>query len=656
MTLFTIILLLLLCAVAAASAYRIVRLHLSARVRALFLLLRLAMLAAIAVAFIEPAIVLERLPRPQRDIPVLIDGSKSMRLFSPDSSVLPLQSALARWNDAPGSGKRSFHFFLFGDSLRKAAPRSTFSWSDRRSFFPETWDAPAIRDAGSMILITDGNWSNASMPKAAFSEKNVWYLPLDSFHESPWLQLDIDSFPDESIADSSLIVRAAVQGVVSKQGRVTVTVREKNRTLGSATVSAQGYFKGEARIPIPGQPPGRHLCRFDASAVTDSLMVSSYRLHYAIPGHYTWAMQRSTPSLDRRFIRTALGRRKDFIENEAPLSKPSDLLVVFEDDTAAIKMASMVKPQGAVLYIGCLPCPSVQTAVTGPITFHRSPAGMAQNPFDNMDVAALPPPSHMPYCKKDILRPRDVFVTAMVRKPGSGAIDTIDCIYTGRTNGMRYIVCAVADVWRWDFLPLAIAPDEERIFSFSDRLLTLAGQVLSSGLSDGLLLYPAKALTASDSLRFRIVFPAAVPLPSSVRLACAFSGERKVRYDTSFVMTVTGSVHQSVTFSPLEPGIWRLEVDAMAGKGRYRFSDSVAVNEDRSEYMVKGQNTPLLEEIAQPLNVKDSGWQERLFSRGDAATQPVKETFHISRGWPLLALIFLLLSLEWILRRSFRLD
>jgi hypothetical protein len=657
MTLFTIILLLLLCAIAAVSAYRIVRLPLSVRIRALFLLLRLALLAAIAAAFIEPAIVLERLSRPQRDIPVLIDGSKSMRLFSPDSTAVPLLSAFTRWNAASGGGKRTFHFFLFGDSLRKADPRSSFSWSDRRSLFPETWNAPEIRDAGSMVLITDGNWSNASKPDAAFTEKNVWYLPLNSFHESPWLQLDIDSVPDKSIADSPLVVRAVVQGVVSRQGGVTVTVREKNRTLGSATaVASQGYFKHEARINLPGQPPGRHLCRFDVSAVTDSLMVRSYRLHYAVPGQYSWTMPRSTPSLDRRFIRTALGRRSDFIENESPLSKPSDLLIVFNGDSAARKMASMVKPQGAVLYIGCLPCPSLQTAVAGPITFFRPPAGTAQNPFDNLDVAALPPLSQIPYCKKDVPRPRDVFITARVRKTGSGATDTIDCIYTGRTNGMRYIVCAVTDLWRWDFLPLAVAPDEERIFSISDRLLTLAGQVLSSGLSDGLLLYPAGCLAASDSLRFHIAFPAAIPIPTSVRLTCAFSGDRNQRYDTSFVITVTGSVHQSVSIRPLEPGVWRLEAEAMAGKSRYRYSDSVAVNEDRSEYMIKGQNVTLLDEIAQPLNVEDSALPERLFSRSDAAAQPVKETFHISRGWPLLVLIFLLFGAEWILRRMFRLD
>jgi hypothetical protein len=657
MTLFTITVLLLLCAVAAVSAYRIARLPLSVRMRALLLLFRLALLAALAVAFIEPAIVLERLPRPQREIPVLIDGSKSMRLFSPDSTVLPVLLRFAQWNDAPGSDKQKFRFFLFGDSLRKANPRSSYSWSDRRSIFPETGDAPEIRDAGSMIIVTDGNWSNTSKPTTAFSGKNVWYLPLDSFHESPWLQLDLDSFPDESIADSPLVVHAMVQGVVSRPGMVMISVREKNRTLGSLSVSVpQGYFNREARIAIQDLKPGRHLCRVDASTAADSLMVSSHRLHYTVPGHYTWAMQHSTPGLDRRFIRTAFDRRSDFIENESPFSRPSDLLIVFKGDSAVQKMTSMVKPQGAVLYIGCLPFPSARTAVAGPVTFHRPYSDLAQNPFEGLDAGSLPPLSPILLGIKNIPGPRDIFLTARLTKTGSGATDTIELIYTGRTNGTRYIVCAVADLWRWDFLPLAIAPDEERIFAVSSRLITLAGKILANGLSDGLLLYPASALTALDSLRFRIAFPAAVPLHSSVRLACAFSGENNQRYDTSFVMTVTGSVHQSVCIRPLKPGIWRMEVEALAGKSRYRFADSVAVNEDRSEYMVKGQNRPLLDEIAQPLTLEDDTLPERFFSRNDAAIQPVKETFHISRGWPLLVLIFLFFSAEWILRRVIRLD
>jgi hypothetical protein len=656
MTIFTIALLILLCAIAVLSAYRIVRLPLPVRNRVSLLITRIALLAVIAVAFIEPVIMLERLPSPQREIPVLIDGSMSMRLFSPDSTVLPLLSNLVNWNDTAKGDTRTFRFFMFGDSLRKADPRHAFSWSDRKSFFPETGDTAEIRDARSLVIVTDGNWSNASKPDAVFAGKNVWYLTLNSFHESPWLQLDLDSLPDESIADSSLRVRVVVQGVVSKQCTVTVTALENNRALGRVTVSApQGYFKHEARMLIPGMKPGRHLFRFDASAPADSLTVNLYRIHQTIPSHYTWAMLRTPPNLDRRFIRTALGRRSEFVENESPFSKPSDLLVVFGGDTVGQKIASLIKPRGAILYIGCLPFPSVSTKITGSIIYHI-PAAAAKNPFDDLDVASLPPLSYILDSKKTVPRPRDIFLSGLLGKKGSGIPDTVNLIYTGRKDGARHIVCAVTDLWRWDFLPLAVSPDEERIFTVSDRLITLAREVLSSGLSDGLLLYPASRLMTADSLRFRIAFPASVPVPAPARLSCTFTGENLRQYDTSFTMTITGSVHQGVTIKPLDPGIWRLETVAVAGKERYRFSDSVAIDDDRSEYMVKGQNIPLLNEIAQPLNVDDSSLQKVVFTNDDAAIQPIKKTFHISRSWPLLLVLFLLFGIEWILRRSFRLD
>jgi hypothetical protein len=73
MTIFTIALLILLCAIAVLSAYRIVRLPLPVRNRVSLLITRIALLAVIAVAFIEPVIMLERLPSPQRETPVLID-------------------------------------------------------------------------------------------------------------------------------------------------------------------------------------------------------------------------------------------------------------------------------------------------------------------------------------------------------------------------------------------------------------------------------------------------------------------------------------------------------------------------------------------------------------------------------------------------------
>src|SRR5512136_1751335 len=102
----TIIFLLLFGAIAILSVYRIIRLPRSLKARATLITLRVALLAALAIAFIEPAIVIERLPKPRSDIPVLIDGSKSMRLFASDSTSRSALSAFERWNAFQGRGKR----------------------------------------------------------------------------------------------------------------------------------------------------------------------------------------------------------------------------------------------------------------------------------------------------------------------------------------------------------------------------------------------------------------------------------------------------------------------------------------------------------------------------------------------------------------------
>jgi hypothetical protein len=658
MSLLTITLLFLFGAIAALSVHRIIRLPRSFKVRATLITLRVALLAALAIAFIEPAIVLERLPKSRSDIPVLIDGSKSMRLFASDSTLRSSLSAFERWNAFQENGKRFFRFYLFGDSLRKTDPKSVFTWSDQKSFFPETTTDPHIRDAPAIILCTDGNWSNTTNPGRHIAEKNVYYLPFSSFHESPWLHLDGEALPSALLTDSTIVVHGTIQGVLSNAGTITVTVSEKNRILGSVTVAARrGYFRQAVQWPLSFHVPGRHMLRFDASANHDSLSFTTYRLHQVLPRYYTWSMAQSPPTLDRRFLRMAIERRAELKENASPRAATSDLLVIFRWDSTSRKMLPMVKPRGVLLFIGCLPFPNTPLRITGPLDYYRPPAALPRNPFDGLDLNAMPPPALMLFCKRSLSRPSEIFLFAHPKNKGTGMPDTLDVLFTGRFNGIPYIACSAAELWQWNFLPLAIAPDEERNFTFFNGLLTLAVETLGNALSGDLLLYPVSPLSAADSLRLRIAFPSDISLPSTVRFSCDFSERGKNVYDTSFTMTATGSRHQDLAFKPLKQGVYHLNATASSEHSHYRFSDSLTINEDRSEYMIKGQNTPLLDELAVPLlSTSDSVLRDRFFTPEAATLHSVKETFPINRGWALLILIFLFMGSEWLLRRLLRLE
>ncbi|MBN2189509.1 MAG: hypothetical protein JW699_08640, partial [Chitinispirillaceae bacterium] len=91
---------------------------------------------------------------------------------------------------------------------------------------------------------------------------------------------------------------------------------------------------------------------------------------------------------------------------------------------------------------------------------------------------------------------------------------------------------------------------------------------------------------------------------------------------------------------------------APSGAGiRCSFPDSISVGRDLSEFQVHSQNTALLRSFAHPLDDFSEPSLRSIF-KSDAGTRlPERETLHLNRSWPLLLLILLIFSAEWILRR-----
>jgi hypothetical protein len=120
-------------------------------------------------------------------------------------------------------------------------------------------------------------------------------------------------------------------------------------------------------------------------------------------------------------------------------------------------------------------------------------------------------------------------------------------------------------------------------------------------------------------------------------------------------MSFTGSPRQLVRLKTLPAGHYRFKVSAAfspsAANVRCPFPDSVSVDQDRSEYMARGQNTALLHTFAQPLDDFSEPSLRSVFNSSAGTKLPVKETIHFNRSWPLLVLILLIFSAEWILRR-----
>jgi len=328
--------------------------------------------------------------------------------------------------------------------------------------------------------------------------------------------------------------------------------------------------------------------------------------------------------------------------------------VLFDWDEKSRQLWNSLKPGGLALFIGALPCSSTFKSTAGLRLQKPLRETVSGNPFDNFDVSKLPPLSSASVCKAFRVLPQNVYITASMAVPSS---DTVNILFSGRMGNRNFIACTATDIWQWDFLPLAVDPDEERVYAFSEKLIAFAREMLVNALSEELYLYPAFPPVESDSLGFTVVFPVDVPVPADIRVSCTFTSTKAKEYDTTFIMKSTGAPRQSVRFKPLVGGAWRLEASASADNRTYRFTDSVTVGEDRSEYLATSQNTALLQEIAQPItDLSQKSISTLFFANNPENNQPTKKTIHLNRTWWLLLLIFAIFGAEWLLRRGLRLD
>ena len=661
MTIISATLLLLLCIVAAISAIHVIRVPLSWKPKMLLLILRFFLLALVAISFIEPVLVFEQLPARRGSVPVLIDASKSMRMFLGDSIVTRSLAQLEAWNAANAGKKQKFVFYAFGDSLipLKNSPR-TLRWSHKHSFLPESIKDHIVRRSNAMLLISDGNWSNASLPLANFSDKNVFYLPLKCIEKRPYLQMALSGFPAFSTIDSPLVSSVAVEGVSScNNNEIAITLLENNKKLQEITIPAQqGFYKNNVRIILKNATPGRHLYRFEAHSEHDSLNTCCYVLHSKLPKQFYYTLYNDRPTLDRRFIQLALERQHDFMGSSAGKEHDPDLLILFDWDHKAQRLFNSLKPGGTALCIGALPCTTSSVFGAARSRLLRPPKEtVSDDPFEDFDITKLPPFSTIAYCKLLRVPPRNVFLKAVVQAPNLAAPDTLNLFFTGRIGNRNYVACAAKDIWRCDFMPLAIEPDENHAFAFSERLIAFSKAMLVNSLSDELFLYPSAALLESDSLGFHIALPVGLPVPADVRVRCKFASAQRGIFDTAFVIKYNGISQQTVRFKPLPFGAYTIEASAEASDRRYHFEDSVFVDEDRSEYMVNGQNSALLQEIAQPIaDLSPASLKTLFFNTSSENNQPVKRTVPLNRSWPLLLLIFGIFATEWVLRRVLKLD
>ncbi len=607
-------------------------------------LLRCAAATIVLLLFFQPTWRFSRLATTDQTVALLIDVSASMRLFSADS----VSRAVVAQLDSAGVKTR---IYAFGDSLRKTLSVDSCEFNDRASTLPANLDTGELAQVQSAILISDGNWSNAGVPRSLSRSKTIYYVDLPTLSPAPFLISAIGDYPRRIPADSASSATVSFQGYKEGSAPITVALRKRGKRITQRTIeTGAGFFADTLALPLPASEAGTHVYEVIAES-DDSLFSANYFVQQAIPSSYRVRMV-GKRSLDRRFLRLAIAKRSNIeLRERLPLdSIDAVLFFSWEDSTRAI--FDRLPPHCSPAFIGALPCDSAPAVhfrnfrmTAEPGLFRRAIAA----PFEQ------PPPPRSVYACPDA-RSQGLHIRETLLRASDGGARSTPLLFEATKNEKRILAFAAQGLWRWDFWPASLQRNDSG-GRFSDLLLEALLQFIDRSANRSFRAYPERSpLYETDSIAFGFTLPADLQTAeqTSLRIAIIDSAGVAVFRDST-LLGLSEYPTASLAVTPLQAGSYRFEAVAKNRATNLRYSDSLRVLKANVERRVTGQNTVLLNQVAAPVSDL-SAPPAALSGSGQNTVETVTRTVRITMIWPLLALLFFLLGLEWALRKAWRFE
>jgi hypothetical protein len=613
-------------------------------VRALFV-------AALLCAFFQPVFKIPIVEPKDRRAVVLLDVSKSMRLFNADSSVSRFMAALS---NPPLGGPRGLAAdqICFGDSTRALPRRTRASFSDEHSFFPDGFGQDQRMRGRSILIVSDGNWSNPSLPRALFENNTCYYVKLPSFSPRPFLHAEFIAPQQPVIQDSASIARLLLQGYKKTDSPLDVIAAFSGRRIAHTTCKARtGYFSDTVSIRLPSSKPGRFLYTIAAADPADSLGALLYRVCDVLPRTVRARVCATRPSLDKRFISLALSKDAWKLDTAA-----ADVLFILEWDAKAQVALSRLKPTGTAVFIGCAPG-SRQVIV--PDTFSLMALAPDDSLAQRLELRRMPPPTEILADARLFPAPLRTILGCIARK--AAPLDTLPFLAYGGYGSHPAIFCAARNAWAMEFLPLSLDQENET-FSFLEYIVSIAKNQFLKNLNRNFFMYPATSeVNNLDSVVFCIVPPSEIvsSAPQSGSIHFTLSNGNNILLDTMFRLELNEvSGNQTIRVSPFPAGAYAYKATLSIKDSHFTYEDSLFVQENNLEMSVQGQNTLILNDLAIPLEMTDTAGLRRALANdaGQESHGTIFRTIRITHSWPLLAVLFVLLGLEWLVRRKIGLD
>jgi hypothetical protein len=634
---------------------------------AFFIGLRIALVTAFLCAFFEPVLKFERLANKNSDIPVLVDASMSMRLFNPDSSVLPFLRRLDSLKKTL-PGHPGFKFYFFGDSMREFSPVQAADFPDLHSFLPSAIREKAIRDAQFVLIISDGNLSNFSAPKGILQEKPCYYLKLPPALPMPFLQSELVSVRESVPLDSPSAAVLQVHGFNAKPRTVQLTCKQGPLPVAQRIIKADsGYYSDTVTLRLPASRQGRFIYMVSVRNTADTLRSTLFFSQTVIPQQLRARIVSLSAVMDRRFLTMALQNDVQW-RIMAAESGQCDALFMFDFNEGMSQALASLHPKGVAVFLGALPCSS-RVEIT-PAAFSLVSTNIYDTLASRIVAANIPPPSQLQLCMPPFLRHTRIALACIVPGVlgGQSRPDTLPFITVGGFMGHSAVAVAGRGLWRTDFLPLSVARESETPAVMQYIAAFVKEQVLEN-LRENLVVFPgAPELYENDSLPFTVLLPSDFFRGESFNetpgagntfgIRCSVDSGGKKILDSAY--SLVGLVQRdrgSFMLPPLCGGAYRYACSMTLGPIKYNYSDSFYVCANRQELSVAGQNTVLLDEFALPLSsATPKAVLDAYAAHSLARRATITQNLEIRRGWILLSIILCLFTVEWVARRKKGLD
>lgn len=616
---------------------------------------RVLIILALLCAFFQPVLNIPTIAPKDRGAVVLLDVSKSMRLFDADSSLSRFLTALPDLS----SGKQRgipVNLVYFGDSARTCSPGLRPSFSDEHSYFPNQLGQDQSFQSRVLIILSDGNWSNPSLPRGVLEDKTCYYVQLPKFSPRPYLRMECISAQRPVVQDSVSIARLLIQGYAKTGGSVDISATASGRRVARAACKVRaGYFSDTVSVRLPSSRPGRSLCTIVAVDSTDTLNSILYYVCDVVPRAIKASVCATQPTLDKRFITLALSK-----SNAWKLEGPGgDVLFILGWDDAAREALSTLKPSGTVVFIGCMPGEE-QTVV--PDTFSLISLLPDDSLARRLELQRMPPPSEIVINARALMTSMHPVLGCIARK--AALHDTLPFLAYGKYESRSALFCAARNVWAMEFLPLSVDRENET-FSFLEYIVSIAKNQFLRNLNRNFFMYPAASeILALDSVAFCIITPSemapAAHQSGSIHFTLGSLGDKNNSVlDTTFTLEpneVSGI--QTIRLRPFPSGTYFYKASLSSKETRLDYTDTLYIQDNNLEMSIHGQNTLVLNELAIPLDMTDTAGLRTILAHDSSPENQatITRTIQIRQSWWLLAVLFVLFGLEWLIRRKIRLD